>query len=109
MKARVEKPNWFALQRRAEKADKLVLFDWKTSNGVYSDYIAQVAAYRQLLRERDGIDKAPKSAQLLRFGKEYADFHAHSYPEAVLDLGWQFFERALVMHEIDAKLKKVAA
>lgn len=93
----------------ARVAGKLVLFDWKTSNSVYSDYIAQVAAYRQLLRERDGIDGAPRSAQLLRFGKEYADFHAHSYPEAVLDLGWQFFERALVMHEIDAKLKKVAA
>jgi hypothetical protein len=90
-------------------AGKLVLFDWKTSNGVYSDYIAQVAAYRQLLRERDGVDKAPRGAQLLRFGKEYADFHAHSYPEAVLDLGWEFFQRALVMHEIDAKLKKVAA
>ena len=90
-------------------AGKLVLFDWKTSNGVYSDYIAQVAAYRQLLRERDGVDKAPKAAQLLRFGKEYADFHAHSYPEAVLDLGWEFFQRALVMHELDAKMKKVAA
>jgi hypothetical protein len=89
-------------------AGKLVLFDWKTSNGVYADYIAQVAAYRQLLRERDG-DKAPKAAQLLRFGKEYADFHAHSYPEAVLDIGWQFFERALVMHELDKKMKAVAA
>jgi hypothetical protein len=90
-------------------AGKLVLFDWKTSNGVYSDYIAQVAAYRQLLRERDGIDKAPRAAQLLRFGKEFADFHAHSYPEAVLDMGWEFFQRALVMHELDAKMKKVAA
>ena len=90
-------------------AGKLVLFDWKTSNGVYADYIAQVAAYRQLLRERDGVEHAPKSAQLLRFGKEYADFHAHSYPEAVLDLGWEFFERALVMHELDAKMKTVAA
>lgn len=90
-------------------AGKLVLFDWKTSNGVYADYIAQVAAYRQLLRERDGIDKAPKAAQLLRFGKEYADFHAHFYPEAVLDLGWEFFQRALVMYELDKKMKGVAA
>lgn len=90
-------------------AGKLVLFDWKTSNGVYADYVAQVAAYRQLLRERDGVDQAPKGAQLLRFGKEYADFHAHSYPEAVLDLGWQFFHRALEMFEIDKKLKTVAA
>lgn len=91
----------------ATVAGKLVLFDWKTSNGVYSDYIAQVAAYRQLLRERDGIENAPKAAQLLRFGKEYADFHAHFYPEAVLDLGWQFFERALVMYELDKKMKGV--
>lgn len=90
-------------------AGKLVLFDWKTSNGVYADYIAQVAAYRQLLRERDGVDNAPKAAQLLRFGKEYADFHAHSYPEKVLDIGFEFFQRALVMHDLDKKMKAVAS
>lgn len=85
-----------------------VLLDWKTSGGSYPDYIAQVAAYRQLVRERDG-DDAPRSALLLRLGKEHADFHYHSYPESVLDMGWAWFLRAREMWDIDKRLKKVAA
>lgn len=87
---------------------ELVIFDWKTSNGTYPDYIAQLAAYRQLLRERDG-DKAPRRAYLLRVGKEYADFHFHSWPESVLDVGWEWFRYAQGLYESDRKLKKLAA
>jgi hypothetical protein len=87
---------------------KKVLLDWKTSGGTYPDYIAQVASYRQLVRERDG-DDAPRSALLLRLGKEHADFHYHSWPESVLDMGWAWFQRALDMWELDKRLKKVAA
>jgi len=87
-------------------AGRLCLLDWKTSNGIYSEHIVQLAAYRQLLRERGTqVD----GAQLLRLGKEFADFHAHSFPEQVLDMGWRFFARAREMYDIDAKLKKVAA
>lgn len=85
---------------------KIVLLDWKTSNAVYSDYIAQVGAYGELLMERGTI---VDGAQLLRFGKEYADFHHHSYPREVLDKGWRFFQLAREMYDIDAVLKKVAA
>jgi len=93
-------------------AGKAVLLDWKTSNGVYGDYIAQVAAYRQLLRERAmRIPGAtvPEGAQLLRFGKEFGDFHAHYYPSEVLDMGWRFFELGREMYDIDAIIKTVAA
>lgn len=83
------------------------LFDWKTSNATYVDYIAQVAAYRQLLVERG--ERAPKEAHLLRLGKEMGDFHHHYFPPAVLDLGWQWFLAALDIYNIDARLKKVAA
>lgn len=84
------------------------LLDWKTSNGVYLEYVVQLAAYRNLLRERDG-DDAPASAMLLRVGKEHADFHLHSYPESVLDMGWEWFVRARQMYDLDKSLKKVAA
>lgn len=93
-------------------AGKVVLLDWKTSNGVYGDYISQVAAYRQLLRERQMISAAapvPEGAQLLRFGKDFGDFHAHYYPSEVMDYGWRFFEICREAYEIDAVLKKVAA
>lgn len=103
-------------------AGKPKLLDWKTSNAVYGEYVAQVAAYRELLRERQtsvGLvlngeivgsnNDAPDAALLLRIGKEMADFHLHSYPSAVLDLGWDYFRHALKMFELDKKLKKVAA
>jgi hypothetical protein len=100
-------------------AGKPKLLDWKTSNAVYGEYVAQVAAYRELIRERKvapeigiGIDAfvmVPDSALLLRIGKEHADFHLHSYPSSVLDLGWEYFKHALEMYGLDKQLKKVAA
>ena len=83
-----------------------VLFDWKTSNNTYPDYIAQLAAYRELLRERgDNVDEG----YLLRVGKEMGDFHVHFWPENVLDLGWEWFTAALSLYTLDKKLKKVAS
>lgn len=90
----------------AEIGGRLVLLDWKTSNATYSDYVCQLAAYRQLLRER-GDDVA--TAQLLRVGKQYADFHLHAYPAGVLDMAWEFFRGARELYDIDKKLRKVAA
>jgi hypothetical protein len=100
-------------------AGKPKLLDWKSSNAVYVEYVAQVAAYRQLIRERatdlhwadilGNYPHAPDSALLLRIGKEHADFHLHSYPSSVLDLGWEYFQHALSMFSLDKELKKVAA
>lgn len=89
-------------------AGKPKLLDWKTSGGVYSDYVAQVSAYRQLVRERGG-DTIPDSALLLRIGREHADFHLHSYPASVLDMAWEWFLHARELYDIDKSLKKVAA
>jgi hypothetical protein len=86
---------------------KLMLLDWKTSGGVYSSMLAQLGAYRQLLRERD--EEAPDSAQLLRLGKTHGDFHAHSYPASVLDLGWRLFLLWRESYELEKELKRVAA
>jgi hypothetical protein len=87
------------------------LLDWKTSNAVYAEYVAQLAAYRQLIWERGDAHphSYPQSAQLLRVGKEHADFHVHSYPESVLDIGWSYFKRAREMYDLDKELRKVAA
>lgn len=87
--------------------DERALWDWKTSNATYPDYIAQLAAYRQLLRERDGV-AAPTEAYLVRLGKQMGDFHVHYWPENVLDEGWEWFMAAKRLHEQDSLLKKVA-
>lgn len=90
----------------AKVAGRLVLLDWKSSNAVYGEYIAQVGGYYQLLRER-GTEV--QGAQLLRFGKEHGDFHAHSYPLHIVEMGWRFFEHARAIYDLHAALKSVAA
>jgi hypothetical protein len=83
-----------------------ILLDWKSSNRIYPEYVCQLAAYRELLRE-SGASPCPESACLLRVGKEMGDFHYHSFPSAVLDVGWSAFEHMRALYELDAKLKKV--
>lgn len=68
----------------AEIDGKIVLLDWKTSNGVYQDYIIQLAAYRHLINEGVRMDtgdplnmQVENEAHLLRFAKEYPDFGHH--------------------------------
>ena len=90
-----------------EKDGKLALGDWKSSNAIYPDYIVQLAAYRQLWRENREQDL--DSFHLLRFGKEFGDFHHHSWPVQVLDLAWDAFKHMRDLYEIDKQLKKAAA
>lgn len=107
----------------ARVAGKLVLLDWKSSNRVYADYLAQMGGYDVLLAERGlaralgrvvrvtDLDAADPPAgvegvQLLRFGKEHGDFHAHSWPRSVLDIGRDAFLLMRRLYELDAPLKR---
>src|SRR5579863_6768718 len=50
---------------------RLMLMDWKSANGIYPEYVAQLAAYRQLLRENAARpNEAPEAACLLRVEKQ---------------------------------------
>ncbi len=84
----------------------VTLLDWKTGNRVYSEHIAQCAAYRQLLREV-GKQQIQGGARLLRVGKIEGDFHDHSYPSNVLDIGWDRFLASKWLFETDKLLQKV--
>ena len=85
---------------------RIVLADWKTSNGVYQDYLIQLGAYALLLEEC-APDWKPEAFHLLRVAKESADFAHHYYGE-LEDAKAQFilFRQA---YDIDARLKKRAA
>ena len=91
----------------AEVGGDVVLLDWKTSGGTYPDYIAQIAAYRELLRENGG--PPVREAYLLRIGKEHGDFHVHYWTSNILDLGWEWFLAAKRLHELNKTLKSVAS
>lgn len=82
----------------------LVLLDWKSGNRVYTEHVAQCAAYRQLIREN--TNHQVSGAHLLRVGKELGDFHHHSYPSTALDMGWERFLASKWLYETDASLKK---
>jgi hypothetical protein len=88
---------------------KVTLLDWKSGGGVYPEVIAQLAAYRQLIRETCGNrrDLAPERACCLRVGKNSGDFHYHMYPSEILDAGWRRFMASKEMYEVDKDLSKV--
>lgn len=82
----------------------LAIIDWKTSNGVYPDYIVQVAAYANLWLENK--QERVSGAHLLRVGREHGQFAHHSWPEPVLDKGWESFRLMRELYELDKQLKK---
>lgn len=93
---------------------EIVLLDWKTSNGIYQDYMIQLAAYQHLVndgvRMEDGKPfglKVAKGAHLLRFAKDFPDFGHHYFGD--LSDAWEQFILFRKAYEIDKQLKKRAA
>ena len=77
-----------------EDADgNLVLIDWKTSNAVYGDYLVQLAAYAQIIRETSGRE-------------ESADFSHHHW--ANLDDGLRAFVLMRELYDLTYALGKRA-
>ena len=86
---------------------RLVLLDWKTSNGVYTDHLIQLAAYLHLWDENHPDQPIEGGAHLVRFAKESGDFAHHYYP--ALPEAWQQFLLFRQAYDIDKQLKKRAA
>ena len=88
--------------RDSEK--RLCLLDWKTSNGVYQDYLIQLAAYKYLWEENNPDKLLTGGFHLCRFSKEHADFAHHYWSE--LDDAWDQFKLFRQAYILDKKLKK---
>jgi hypothetical protein len=87
-----------------EKDGILSIGDFKTSNAIYSDYLVQVAAYRQLWEENYPERPITGGFHLLRFSKEHADFAHHYWSE--LDDAWEQFKLFRRAYDLDKILKK---
>lgn len=87
--------------------NQLALFDIKTSNSVYTDYLIQVAAYGQLWNENHPDQPITGGFHILRFAKDNADFGHHYF--ANLDDGWKQFLLFREAYDLDKTLKKRAA
>lgn len=86
---------------------KLSLVDWKTSNGVYQDYLLQLAAYDLLLEECRPDLQITGGFHLCRFAKSHGDFAHHYWPN--LDEARKMFLMLRECYDIDRVLKKRAA
>lgn len=87
----------------AKQGDSVMIADWKTG-GVYKEQIIQLAAYRHLLKEVDGIEVS--GAHLVRFHREHGDFHHHHYADDALDIGWNCFQELLPLYRHMKELEK---
>jgi hypothetical protein len=89
-----------------ELGGDLCLLDWKTSNGIYPDFLIQLAAYSLLWHELNPLLQL-KGFHLCRFSKEHGDF-SHHYWTDLTDATEQFLllRRA---YDLDRALKKRAA
>jgi len=85
---------------------KRAMGDWKTSNGIYPEYLMQVAAYGKLWEEAHPDEPIEGGFHLLRFDKNYGDFHAHWWGE--LDTAWKAFVLLRELYEYDKELKQRA-
>jgi len=82
---------------------KRAMGDWKSSNGIYPDYLIQVAAYGQLWRETHPDEPIDGGYHLLRFDKTYGDFKHHWWGE--LEAGWQAFLHLRALYDLEKELK----
>lgn len=93
---------------------KHVLVDWKTSNGVYSDYLVQLAAYKHLIEDGVRMDtgeplniRITGGFHLCRFAKDFPDFEHRYFFE--LGAAWGQFLHFRAAYELDKELKKRAS
>jgi hypothetical protein len=82
---------------------KRAMGDWKSSNGIYGDYLAQLAAYGQLWKENFPDQPIEGGFHLLRFDKTHGDFTHKWWGE--LDAGWKYFLALRQAYESDKELK----
>ncbi|MCG3204827.1 MAG: hypothetical protein KCHDKBKB_01544 [Elusimicrobia bacterium] len=85
-----------SLDALGRRNGKLIILDWKTSSGIWTEYALQVAAYAQAFRETFGLPV--EEAIIVRFGKKPPiDFEAKELFD--LNLSFQAFLAAKSLKE----------
>lgn len=88
-------------------SNRRAMGDWKTSGRVYPKNLIQLAAYGKLWEEHNPNEPIEGGFHLLRFDKEFGDFHQHWWGD--LGRAWDAFLHLRELYEIDKELKKRAA
>lgn len=82
------------------------LGDWKTAAGVYPDNLYQLGGYK-VLWDENFPDDPLEGFHLLRFDRDYGDFHHHFWTD--LDEAKRGFLLMRQLYEIDKGVKKRAS
>jgi hypothetical protein len=85
---------------------KLALGDWKTSSGIYGEYLIQIAAYGQLWNESFPDRPILGGYHLLRFDKQHGDFEHRYYAD--LSEAWEAFRLMIPLYKLMGDLDKRA-
>lgn len=85
---------------------KLAILDWKSGKSIYGDFIVQQAGYHLLLEGR-GDAHLPERICVLRIGKQYADFHYHSWGQDVIALARKSFLMQRELYDLDREFGKL--
>jgi len=87
---------------------QLCLLDWKTSKGIYSEYLIQLAAYEHLWnRSRD--EQITGGVHACRFDKQTGGFSHHWWPSEALRPAWNAFLALRDLYDLERQMKALAA
>jgi len=86
--------------------NRRVLADYKTSNSIRAQYLAQVGGYGILWDEHFPDDPLTGGYLILRFDREYGDFSHKWFPE--LETGRKAFLLCRQLYEYEKELTKRA-
>jgi hypothetical protein len=87
---------------------RLSLPDWKTSKGIYAEYVIQLAAYEHLWEE---ITAWPLLGGIhcCRFDKVTGGFSHHWWPTEALRPAWEAFLRLRDLYDLQREMRALAA
>jgi len=84
---------------------RFVLLDWKTSKGVYKNYMLQLAAYKNLWEE-DNPDLPITGAYLVRFSKTDATCEPYEFSLGSLGVAWEQFKLFRQAYDLEKTLDR---
>jgi hypothetical protein len=86
---------------------KLAILDWKTSKGLYADFLAQVAGGYILLLEESGMFGDVEEVHVIRVSKESGSFNHHSWRRSHLQPAIDYFVTARKLYGQAKDLEKL--
>lgn len=87
--------------------EEVVLFDLKSSNGIYQDHLLQLGGYLPLVHAHRAVLDVPfcHGAMVIRVGKTAPTFATQYWDVSTVDLATSGFLAALKFYEIDKQIK----